>query len=251
MRLFKARTAQLAVLADRLVLQRQDVPAVQAALVVPLDLASCIDALNALTAPALSMSTSTSTSTASTLRTGVAVTVQAAWARLLVLPDNPALNAEARWAGYAASRFEALTGEAAEAWTLRVLPERPGRPRLLVALPTPLLQALAAACGRQLRSVRVDALGRLDALRAQAPRFSGAVVEGSERHLLLSLFQRGALQRVRQRRSSVDASELQSMLRVEWAALGHDGPLPVLALGPGWAPGVGWAAVAQRTLVLS
>ena len=247
MRLFKARTAQLAVLADRLVLQCQDVPAVQAALVVPLDLASCIDALTALTASA----TSTPTSTAFAPRTGVAVTVQAAWARLLVLPDNPALNAEARWAGYAASRFEALTGEAAEAWALRVLPERPGRPRLLVALPTPLLQALAAACGRQLRSVRVDALGRLDALRAQAPRFSGAVVEGSERHLLLSLFQRGALQRVRQRRSSVDASELQSMLRVEWAALGHDGPLPVLALGPGWAPGVGWAAVAQRTLVLS
>ncbi len=243
-------TSRLNVLADRLLLQpadARDAPAKQpvssqAMLSQALQAAACTDALADLLRDAGGVRR-------------VDIVVQAAWARLLVLPDNPALHAEKRWAGYASSRFEALTGEAAEAWVIRVLPEPPGRPRLMVALPAALMRVLNSAfgakSGRQLRSVRVDALGRLDALRAREARFSGAAVEGSERHLLLSLFERGVLQRVRQRRSAVDADELQAMLRVEWAALGHDGPLPVLALGPGLPPGPPWSALARRTLVLS
>jgi hypothetical protein len=180
----------------------------------------------------------------------VEVEIDAAHARLFVLPYHDALHAESRWAGYAHSRFEALFGEPADAWALRVVPERPPRPRLAVALPAPLLDGLRGAFGSGLRSVRVGALGRLDTLRAREARFTGAAVEGGARHLVVSLFERGVLQRLRQRHAAALADELWSVLRVEWAALGHEGPLPALAVGPGLPADAPWSALAQRVLAL-
>lgn len=232
-----ARTDRLAVLADRLELRRDAQPPLRLPLPSRLDAAAWSAALEALVRAA-----------------GAApradVDVQAVYARLFVLPHHDALSAEARWAAYAQSRFEALMGEAADGWSIRVVPERPPRPRLAVALPLALLNALAAALGPGLRSVRVDALGRLDALRAREAHFSGAAVEGGERHLVVALFERGVLQRLRQRRSAIAADELCALLRVEWAALGHEGPLPALAIGPGLPADDGWSALAPRTLAL-
>lgn len=236
-------TPRLAVQADRLHLHREGLVLLQ----VPLppaapgrgagtDWASALRAL-AAAAGALALSR-------------VDVEIDAAHVRLFVLPHHDALHAESRWAGYAQSRFEALFGEPADAWSLRVVPERPPRPRLAVALPAALLGGLRDTFGAGLRSVRVGALGRLDALRAREARFTGAAVEGGARHLVVSLFERGVLQRLRQRHAAALADELWSVLRVEWAALGHDGLLPALAVGPGLPADAPWSALAQRVVAL-
>ena len=88
------------------------------------------------------------------------VVVNVAHARLFVLPFAGALSSEARWAAYANSRFEDMFGEGADGWSLRVVPERPQRPRLVAALPMGLMRTLEALLGQRLRSVRIDTLMR-------------------------------------------------------------------------------------------
>ena len=62
------------------------------------------------------------------------VVVSVSHTRLFVLPYSSALTSEARWSAYAASRFEDLFGEGVDGWSLRVVAERPERPRLVAAL---------------------------------------------------------------------------------------------------------------------
>lgn len=165
-------------------------------------------------------------------RRRVEVVVNALHVRLLVLPWADALTSEARWLAYAQSRFDDLFGDVADGWHLRVIAERPSRPRLAVALPMALLSQLEDAFGAGLRSVRVDALTRLDGLRGQEPRFTGAVADIGPRHALLSLLADGCLERVRLRRMTPSIEELRAALLVEWAGLGRGGPMPALAIGP-------------------
>lgn len=172
------------------------------------------------------------------------VTVHAAHARLFVLPSAPTLDTETRWQTYARSRFEALHGESAEAWWLQLVPERPGRPRLAVALPRVLVQALRAGPLGAVRGIRIDALLRLDALRQRERRYSGAVVDLGAQHALLAMFDRGVLQRVRLRRLGAGTDDLACTLRSEWAALERDDDLPALAIGPAAA----WHAAAVQAL---
>jgi hypothetical protein len=160
--------------------------------------------------------------------------VSACRARLFMLPWAEAMRSEARWQAFAHSRFDELFGEPAEAWSLRVVPERPGRPRLVAALSRELTDGVAEALGPRLASLRIGALMRLDALGAAHPRFTGAMVDVGERHAFVALLVDGRLQRVRLRRMAPrDADELRSVLAVEWAAAGWDEPMPALALGPG------------------
>jgi hypothetical protein len=158
------------------------------------------------------------------------VVVGATHARLFVLPFASALNSEARWTAYASSRFTEIFGETTAGWWLRVVPERPGRPRLVAALPSKLMGTLESLLGRGLRSVRIDTLIRLDELRHREARFTGALIDAGPRHALVALMVDGTLQRLRLRRVVPSADELRSALTVEWAALGRDDALPALAV---------------------
>lgn len=166
-------------------------------------------------------------------KAGVQVCVNACHSRLFMLPFADALSSEARWQGYARSRFEELFGDSADGWQLRVVPERPGRARLVAALPVVLVGALKQSLGARLRGVTIDALRRLDALRLQQVGYSGALADVGPQHVLIALLVDGQVRRLRLRRMAPRQDELLSVLRVEWAALGREGNLPALAIGPG------------------
>lgn len=160
------------------------------------------------------------------------VVVSATHTRLFVLPYSSALSSEARWNAYAASRFEDLFGEAADGWSLRVVAERPERPRLVAALPMALMRTLQDLLERRLRSVRVDSLMRLDEMRQREAGYTGALVDVSANHALVALMVDGTLHRLRTRRMAPSVDELRAALRVEWAALGRHDELPALAVTP-------------------
>ena len=161
------------------------------------------------------------------------VVVNVAHSRLFVLPFAGALSSEARWAAYATSRFEDMFGEGAEGWLLRVVPERPERPRLVAALPMALMRTLDELLGQRLRSVRIDTLMRLDEVRQRESGYTGALVDVGAQHALVALMVEGTLHRVRLRRMLPSIDELRAALRVEWAALGREDELPALAVAPG------------------
>jgi hypothetical protein len=161
------------------------------------------------------------------------VVIHVAHARLFVLPHSTALTSEARWDAYARSRFQDIFGDDTQGWTLRVVPERPGRPRLVAALPMGLMRQLEQLLDRRLRSVRVDALMRLDELRQRELGFTGAMVDIGPQHALVSLMVDGCLQRLRLRRMTPSVDELRAALAVEWASLGRHDTLPALAIAPG------------------
>ena len=165
------------------------------------------------------------------LRTDVIVNVS--HARLFVLPSSTALNSEARWSAFATSRFEDLFGDGAEGWSLRVVAERPGRPRLVVALPMGLMRTLEGLLERRLRSVRIDSLMRLDEMRRREAGYTGALVDVGAQHALVALMIDGTLHRLRLRRMTPSLDELRAALTVEWAALGRSDALPALAVAPG------------------
>src|SRR5262245_6856111 len=158
------------------------------------------------------------------------VVVSAVHARLLVLPCADALSSEARWLSYAASRFEDVFGEGADGWSLRVIPERPQRPRLLAALPMALLRTLDELMGQRLDSVRIGTLMHIDAVRQLEAGYTGALVDLDDGHAVVALLVDGTLRRVRLRRMAPRVDELRAALRVEWAALGHGSELPALVL---------------------
>lgn len=161
------------------------------------------------------------------------VVIHIAHARLFVLPFSTAMTSEARWDSFAHARFEDLFGEEAQGWRLRVVAERPGRPRLVAALPMGLMRQLEGLLDRRLRSVRIDALMRLDELRQREAGFTGAMVDVGPQHALVSLMVEGCLQRLRLRRMTPSVDELRATLAVEWAALGRNDTLPALAVAPG------------------
>jgi hypothetical protein len=161
------------------------------------------------------------------------VIVNVSHTRLFVLPFSAALSSEARWSAYATSRFEDLFGEGAEAWSLRVVVERPGRPRLVAALPMGLMRTLEGLLERRLRSVRIDSLLRLDDLRRREAGYTGALVDVGAQHALVALMIDGSLHRLRLRRMTPSLDELRAALTVEWAALGRRDALPALAIAPG------------------
>jgi len=160
------------------------------------------------------------------------VLVNAMHTRLLVLPSAAALTSEARWLAYAASRFEDVFGDGADGWSLRLVPERPQRPRLLAALPMVLMRTLDTLLGQRLRSVRIDTLVRVDELRLREPDYTGALVDIGAGHAVIALLLHGTLHRVRLRHMAPDLDELRAALRVEWAALGRFDELPALAIAP-------------------
>lgn len=160
------------------------------------------------------------------------VVVNAMHTRLLVLPPAAVLTSEARWTAYAASRFEDVFGDGADGWSLRVVPERPQRPRLLAALPMALMRTLDTLLGPRLRSVRIDTLVRIDELRLREPGYTGALVDVGAGHAVIALLVDGTLHRVRLRHMAPDLDELRAALRVEWAMLGRVDALPALAIVP-------------------
>lgn len=160
------------------------------------------------------------------------VVVSVTHTRLFVLPYAHALTSEARWNAYATSRFEDLFGEGADGWTLRVVAERPERPRLVAALPMALTRTLQGLLDQRLRSIRVDSLMRLDEMRQRESGYTGALVDVGARHALVALMVDGTLHRLRTRRMAPSVDELRAALRVEWAALGRHDELPALAVTP-------------------
>ena len=182
------------------------------------------------------------------------VVVNVSHTRLFVLPFTAALSSEARWIAYATSRFEDLFGEGAEGWSLRVVAERPGRPRLVAAVPMGLMRTLDGLLDRRLRSVRIDALMRVDEIRQRDEGYTGALVDVGAQHALLALMIDGTLHRLRLRRMTPGLEELRAALAVEWAALGRSDALPALAVAPGdvldASDGTEWRALAPRLIRL-
>ncbi len=143
------------------------------------------------------------------------VCVASEHARLFLLPWVPQLTRAERWQALAESRFEQIYGEPPDAWLLRVIDDRPPRPRLVVALPA----GLARAVRDQLEPRRFT-LGLLDALRAlfeREPAFEGCVAEVGPRSACLMMFRAGELRRVRMRRYEAQ-EEILAAARSEWAA---------------------------------
>jgi len=163
----------------------------------------------------------------------VDVIVNVSHTRLFVLPYSEALSSEARWSAYAHSRFEDLFGDGTDGWSLRVVAERPGRPRLVAALPMAVMRTLEGLLDRRLRSVRIDSLIRLDDMRRREAGYTGALVDVGAQHALFALMIDGTLHRLRLRRMVPGLDELRATLTVEWAALGRGDALPALALAPG------------------
>jgi hypothetical protein len=163
----------------------------------------------------------------------VDVIVNVSHTRLFVLPYSEALSSEARWSAYARSRFEDLFGDGTDGWSLRVVAERPGRPRLVAALPMAVMRTLEGLLDRRLRSVRIDSLIRLDDMRRREAGYTGALVDVGAKHALVALMIDGTLHRLRLRRMVPSLDELRATLTVEWAALGRGDALPALALAPG------------------
>lgn len=178
----------------------------------------------------------------------VEVEVDVALARLFVLPYHDALVTPARWRGHALSALEAALEAPADGWNLRVVPERPPRPRLAVALPEALLAAVAQRFGRA--PVQVGTLLRLDRLRRRVPRFSGMAIDSSIGGLFAAVFDGGVLQRLRWRRAAARSDELAALWRVEWSASGEMGTPPALALSPSLMPLAAEAAAGVPTLLL-
>jgi hypothetical protein len=182
------------------------------------------------------------------------VVVHVEHVRLFVLPHSTALTSEARWDAYASARFQDIFGDDTQGWKLRVVPERPGRPRLVAALPMGLMRQLEQLLDKRLRSVRIDALMRLDELRRRELGFTGALVDFGAQHALVSLMVDGCLQRLRLRRMSPSLDELRAALAVEWASLGRHDTLPALAVAPGRlldaGDGIELRALAERVIRL-
>jgi hypothetical protein len=182
------------------------------------------------------------------------VVVNVSHTRLFVLPYAAALTTEARWDAYARSRFEDVFGEGVEGWSLRVVAERPGRPRLVAALPMALMRTLHELLDRRLRSVRIDSLMRLDEMRRREAGYTGALVDVGAQHALVALIVDGSLQRLRLRRMTPSVDELRAALTVEWAALGRSDALPALAVAPAAALDTGeddgWHTLAPRLIRL-
>lgn len=161
------------------------------------------------------------------------VVVHPSHARLFVVQAIEALDTEERWRAYAVDRLSQWQGdEAGRQWHVRVVAERPGRPRLVAALPGALMEAVRERFGSRLRSVWIEPLLRLDELKRQDHHFSGAWVDLGVDHALIALFDDGVLQRMRLRRAPPQALDLASTVRAEWAALERSPTLPALALGP-------------------
>lgn len=180
--------------------------------------------------------------------------VASAWARLFLVPWRPELTTDARWETFAATRFEQLFGQSAQAWEIRVVPAMPPAPRLAVALPQALLDALRAGCGGRLRSVRVAALDGLSALLDAERRFSGCAVDLQPGFGTLFVLVDGALSRVRIRHFD-RIEELAAAVFAEWSAAGDPQRTPALAVaaaGPQLGPlgarlgqALGWTRVVQ------
>ena len=191
------------------------------------------------------------------LKVRLDVLINVSHVRMFMLPYGEALSSEARWDAFAAGQFTQLYDETPEAWVLRVVADRPGRPRLAVALPRALMETMKTLLGLRLRCIHVDALGRMESVRMNEPRFTGALLDMGPAHALLMFLVDGMVQRVRMRRVIPSLEELRASLMVEWAALaptdGSASALPCLALGPGAQGGAmehGWDGVASRLMKL-
>lgn len=147
----------------------------------------------------------------------VRIEVDAAWARLFVLPWSPALSTARRWDQFAASRFAQRYDCASEDWALRVLPAQPPHARLVVALPRALVEACVRVCGKRLAGLEVGVLTWLQAASAAQRGFSGCRAEIDDLQAWIFVFQHGALVRVRARRErAIEA--LVAAIEAEWAA---------------------------------
>jgi hypothetical protein len=164
----------------------------------------------------------------------VQVRLACGWSRILLLPWMAALAREDHWRNYATARFEENFGEEAAAWEIRIARDLPGHARVAVAWPRPLYETLGAHRG--VVSARVGLLEHLGVLLAQAPRFSGCVIELDDDGAGFLLLVEGKLQRVRWRRYD-GAQGLASAVHAEWASVlaARDDPTgiePALAVTP-------------------
>ena len=157
--------------------------------------------------------------------THVRVEVDAAWARLFVLPWSPALSTARRWEQFAASRFAQRYDCASEDWVIRVLPARPPHARLVVALPRALVEACLGACGKRLACLEVGVLTWLQTVAAAPRDWSGCRVEIDDLQAWIFVFQRGVLVRVRARRERTSEA-LVAAIEAEWAASASTGAQP-------------------------
>jgi len=154
------------------------------------------------------------------------VVIDAGLAQLWMLPFSEALINDARWQSYACSQFDHAFGSA-DAWSIRVAIASPPKDRLAAALPRSLLAGLQQAFGRRPRSVRIDALERLERLVRTTPRFTGAAVDIGAGGGWIFLLQDGTLRRVWRRRTIDEdaekvAASLAPELRSEWSAIDDD-----------------------------
>ncbi len=174
------------------------------------------------------------------------------WTRILLLPWSERLAREEHWRNLAAARFEELFGDDPAAWEIRVANNLPGSARVAVGWPKALYETLAAH--RQVRSVRVGLLEHLGILLAQAPHFSGCVIELDTDGAGFLLLLRGGVQRARWRRYD-GAQGLASAVHAEWASVlasqddSGDIPSSLAVTPPALVPGSERAAAIQELVV--
>lgn len=190
------------------------------------------------------------------------VAVEAGRVQITALPWARQLNSPARWKQFAAARFQQVYGAGrTEGWTIRMAERPPPHQRAAVAVATSDIEAIKAAFGKRLGSVRVAVLDRLDALLKREPKFSGCVICAGSDSAWILVLRDGELQRTRRRAipSPADdeaiAADLLAAIRTEWAGVGQEVDLPALAVTGSRAAVVVSAAtataVAPRVVPLS
>lgn len=174
------------------------------------------------------------------------------WSRILLLPWNEQLARDEHWRNLAAARFEELFGDDPAAWEIRVAGNLPGRSRLAVGWPKALFETLGAH--RQVKSVRVGLLEHLGVLLAQAPLFSGCLIELDADGAGFLLLLRGVVQRARWRRYD-GAQGLASAVHADWANVlasqddTGDIPASIAVTPPALVPGSERTAAIQELVI--
>lgn len=123
--------------------------------------------------------------------------------RYALLPWNAALKTDGEWAALARHRLEAVHGQAAGSWALRICETAPRGARMVSAVDTALLDALEARlteCHADLVSVQPYLMAVFNRVRAKIGNASCWLVIAESGRLTLALIERGSWSALRNRR---------------------------------------------------
>lgn len=156
-------------------------------------------------------------------RRRVTVVLSNHFVRYAVLPWSAALGDAAEWEAYARHRFEAVHGQAAAGWALRIAAPSPRGSRVACAVDGALLEALeaaVAAAGAELVSVQPALMAAFNARRERLAHGTTWLVVHDPGRLTLALLNAGEWRSVRSRRVAEGwLAELPALIERESAAL--------------------------------